>query len=414
MKRTPSSWVALGLGLLVTALPSRAGDLEAGIAALEAGRPAAAEPLLSRAVEAAPRQARALYYRARCRAALGREAEAIDDYRAALAAKPDSVASAQEMATLLERMGRRDEAAAAYARWLRIAPGNADAAAGLARCGPAQAATATAAAPPAPPPPPTLEPVSHRVALNAEGLDDASLAVLLDRNADVTSAHLLDYTFGSAPTDWVPLSGRWEVVNRFACDPTWSFFGGWSQGLACLWNKHRFTGDIVVEAYVAFRHGLPWNPEVWSYRPADLCLTLCGDGSNPDSGYSFQFGGDEGERSVIRRGKTVLGASASHDVVPPSFCDEHPSMDDFHRRWWRLEARVEGSRLTFLVDGETVAQVYDPQPLSSGQLALWTVHNGMMVARVRVAYAGEMRPIAPKVRVAAAPSAAGDGVELWR
>ena len=401
-------WPCAALALLVTALPSRAGDVEAGMAELQAGRPAAAEKLLSRGLEGEPDNARGLYYRARCRALLGREAEAVEDYRQVLSVKPDSLGSAQELAALLERTGRRAEAADAYRMCLKLKPGDADAAAGLARC---RAETvATSAAPTTVTPPPlVLEPVSHRVALNAEGFDESTLAQLLDRNADVSSSHLLDYTFGSAPTDWVPMSGRWEVVNRFACDPTWSFFGGWSEGLACLWNKHRFTGDIVVEAYVSFRHGLPWNPKEWSYRPADLCLSLCGDGENPGSGYTFQFGGDEGERTMIRRGTQVLGANAKDDVVPPSFCDVHPATDDFHRRWWRLEARVEGSRLTFLVDGQPAVQVVDAQPLRGGQLALWTVHNGMMVARVRVAYAGEDRPIAPKVHLAAA----GDG-ELWR
>jgi hypothetical protein len=115
---------------------------------------------------------------------------------------------------------------------------------------------------------------------------------------------------------------------------------------------------------------------------------------------------------MIRRGTTVLATSSADDAIPASFTDGHPGDDEMHRRWWRLEARAEGSRLTFLVDGVKVVQAYDAQPLRGGQLALWTVHNGMMVARVRVAYDGEQRPTTPKVRIAAAPAA--DGAELWR
>jgi len=254
----------------------------------------------------------------------------------------------------------------------------------------------------------TAATVGPRVGLAVEGLSDPARQALLEQHTEVESRQLLDYTFGSAPTDWLPSGGAWQVFSRFACDPSWSFYGGHSPAVACLWHKRRFEGPIVVEAYVAFKHGLPYNEDRgqgrkgWSYRPADLCLTLCGDGASLDSGYSFVYGADEGTRTLVRRGAQVLAATEDPELVTPSFCDAVPDSEEFHRRWWRLEAHVADGRLTFFIDGHKAIEAVDPRPLTGGKIALWTVRNGMMIARVRVAYTREVRPAEPAVRVLAA------------
>lgn len=241
--------------------------------------------------------------------------------------------------------------------------------------------------------------VGSRVGLQVEGLGDTA-AALFERNADVNSARLLDYTFASAPTDWQPTGGTWDVYSRFACDPTWSFFGGWSRGLACLWNKRTFAAPLVVEAYVAFKHGLPFNDAKWSYRPSDLCMTFCGDGVNPSSGYQLIWSGDESARTMLRRGETILAQTDDPEALAPSFLDAKPETDDFHRRWWRLEVRLDNGHLVAYVDGHKAVEATDPQPLTSGKLALWTVRNGIMVARVRVASGRELPPARPVLRLA--------------
>ncbi|MBI5834029.1 MAG: hypothetical protein HZB16_17180 [Armatimonadetes bacterium] len=408
MRRTHGLWWLLGLGLLaLSPLLAEDSPLAAARAAVNAGRLADGDRLVSRWLETNPDDAGALYLRARGRAQMGREGEAAADYRRVLAIKPDSSVSAKELAQLLERLGRRDEAGDVYRAWLRREPANAEAMAGAARC-PATAPVAPTKPADAAVPATVAELSDHalvgaRVGVSAEGLDESSLQMLTMGGADVASSHLLDYTFGSAPTDWQPAGGRWQVFSRFACDPTWSFFGGWSTGLTCIWNKKRFAGDQVVEAYVSFKHGLPFNNAEWSYRPADLCLTLCGDGKNPDSGYSFIYAGDEASRTLIRRGQKVLGSTTNPDFLTPSYSDVKPDTDIFHRRWWRLEAHVRGNRLTFYIDGQKAVEAVDPAPLTAGQVALWTVRNGMMVARVRIAYAGEQRSTRPPVRIVAEP-----------
>ena len=50
----------------------------------------------------------------------------------------------------------------------------------------------------------------------------------------------------------------------------------------------------------------------------------------------------------------------------------------------RLERR--GERLRFFVDDDLLAEAVDPHPLEAGHVALWTYRNGLLIARVRVAY----------------------------
>ncbi|MBI2299967.1 MAG: hypothetical protein HYU66_13675 [Armatimonadetes bacterium] len=249
--------------------------------------------------------------------------------------------------------------------------------------------------------------VGPRVAVGLEGLDRSLAWFAWTERLGVSCPHLLEYTFDTAPTDWRPTAGVWAVASRYACDPTWSFFGGRSPGLACVWNKRRFLGDVEMEAYVAFQYGLPWTETTWLERPMDLCLTLCGDGVEPSSGYSFLFGGDYGARTLLRRGDKVLAATSNPEHLPPSYSDERPSLEQMHWRWFRLLAWKRGDKVGMDVDGKRAFEVADPEPLAGGQVALWTVHNGMMVARVRVGYAAEEPCATPLVRVAEPAPLAG-------
>ena len=397
------------LCLAVAVLCASAAPMDDALTLYRAGRFAEAEAGFAAIYQAEPDQLGALYWRARARSAQEHWQAAVADYQAVLKQKPDSSPSRLGLAVALEHLSRPTDALAAYQAVLAVEPANEQASEAVARLTTEQAA-ATKAAPvidatPAkpvdlPPALPVTEPapdLGPRISIEADGLS-ANFNVLLQKaGLEATSPQLLDYTFGSAPVDWEPTSGLWQVSSRFACDPSWSFFGGYSLGLASIWNKRQFEGDLVVEAYVSFKHGLPWNPTAWSYRPADLCLTICGDGENPASGYSFIYAGDEGSRTMIRKGGEILASTSDPQFLSPSYSDQRPATEEFHRRWWQLVAIKRGDTLTFVIDGQPALTVKDPQPLAGGRIAIWTVHNGMMVARVRVAYQQELRRQQPVV-----------------
>ncbi|NLC58216.1 MAG: hypothetical protein GX774_15390, partial [Armatimonadetes bacterium] len=122
------------------------------------------------------------------------------------------------------------------------------------------------------------------------GIETTGDGVNLDlRTVQVKSRNVYDYTFHDAPTDWQPQYGVWEVTNRWSCSPGWSWFGGRSERLAVIWNKRRFTGDLVLEYYAAPK--MDAVPEAYELRFRDLNATICGDGKRLNSGYSFIIGG---------------------------------------------------------------------------------------------------------------------------
>ncbi len=235
----------------------------------------------------------------------------------------------------------------------------------------------------------------------------SSLALPPDAVA-LDGSRLYDYTFGSAPTDWEPRGGTWSITSRYACEPEWSFFGGHGRGLASIWNKREFLGDIAVEAYVAFKHGLPWAPDKWFYVPTDLNLNLCSRPGELASGYSFIYSGRNGSTTMIRRGEQILAATTDPRFLDPQFTDHNPLFQrdedgrpfgQFHRHWWRLEARRTGRRLTFLIDGRVALQAEDPAPPEGGHVAIWTMGSGLVIARVRIAYQEETRRAEPALTV---------------
>ncbi|HIE53191.1 MAG TPA: hypothetical protein EYP85_15675 [Armatimonadetes bacterium] len=202
--------------------------------------------------------------------------------------------------------------------------------------------------------------------------------------------HLQDDTFANAPTEWYVQRGIWETTERWTCSPEWSFFGGWEEGVPppyrapILWSKRRFAGDVTVEAYVSIRmHNEGYN---W---PGDLNLTMCGDGRNLGRGYSLVIAGWGNKTTrLFRNGQPIAETDRYHLYQRQG--NKDPNYTPlFHRHWWYLRFAKEGKRLRVWVDDELILEAEDPQPLSEGQVALWTLHKGILVARARVWYEQE-------------------------
>ncbi|MBO7533473.1 MAG: hypothetical protein J6T46_05760, partial [Victivallales bacterium] len=100
---------------------------------------------------------------------------------------------------------------------------------------------------------------------------------------------LKDYLFEKAETDWIQL-GRWQVTNRFACDPRWSHMNGESKGTAALWSKFDLDGDYTIECFAGMRmrQGEMLEGAKMSYpRVGDINVALDGDGHELFSGYNL-------------------------------------------------------------------------------------------------------------------------------
>ena len=194
----------------------------------------------------------------------------------------------------------------------------------------------------------------------------------------VSSPHLVDVTFGDAPTDWRPQFGVWEITARWPCAPGWSWFGGSKHQSPLLWSKDIFEGDQVLEFWVGL---LMDKPPPGYTHPSDINAILCGDGENLCSGYSFILAGDNNQRSKILKGNDLVALNTLVKFINP-VSDNF----EFHRHWFDIRIEKSGDHITYMVDGKLVAEWNDPEPLAGGRVGFWSwQENGILIARARMA-----------------------------
>lgn len=381
--RSPYLRALITTAVLVTALLGCIGawgaDLSAGLAAFKAGKYPEAVTALTQLVTEKPDDLSARFWLGRSQLAAGQTADAIATFQSVLAAKPSSTDTRYWLGMALLRQNRPGEAREQFAQVLAEVPSYA-----LAREGLSQAEEALSSIAESVYNGPLAPPVrgGTRVAV-----DTGALPIDIG-SVDLLSSNVYDYTFSESPSDWFALSGLWNVTNRWTCSPQWSWEGGYAEdGIAMLWNKREFVGDITVEAYRAFKMGLG---VINSYKnPNDLNITLCGDGANPSSGYSFMVGADRNGDTRIMKGDKILASTSDPSALLPLFEDGYPSTYDFHRKWWSLRARKRGNQLELYLDEKLVLQATDPDPLPGGRVGMWIYDNGTVISRVKLYYQAE-------------------------
>jgi len=208
---------------------------------------------------------------------------------------------------------------------------------------------------------------------------------------DIQSSNVYDYTFANAPTDWVPTGGSWKQMNRWTCSPQWSWFGGYERaGLAALWNKRVFAGDIVLEVYASFKMGGA-TPGGSGEEARDLNFTLHGNGRDLDSGYSFILGGYGNTVTCIMRGTKVLAETQDPQNLLPTPDGSHGTARNIHNEWEAVRACLHGNHLSLYHNEQLVLEADDPEPpLPAGRPAIWTMDNGILLSRVKVYFAQEV------------------------
>jgi len=216
--------------------------------------------------------------------------------------------------------------------------------------------------------------------------DASVVAVRLKGNAypltqaTLTSPNIIDETFSSAPTDWTPSAGRWDISDRWNCSPQWSWFCGRDAETPLLWYKWPFTGDLVFEYWGGMMMDLTEAPHY--SHPSDLNSVICGDGQNLCSGYGLVFAGDNNTIGrILRKGEAA--------AVSNEFKWDKPvgANTRFHNMWFHSRVEKLGAHLSYTVDGRAALQYDDPDPLPGGHVGVWTHQkNGILVARARIAF----------------------------
>lgn len=208
----------------------------------------------------------------------------------------------------------------------------------------------------------------------------------------VASTNVMDETFTYAPVNWQIAGGLWGVMNRWVCDPRWSWFGGRSKGIAAIWSKWAFYGDVTVDAFIAMEMPSYWKSP--HENAADFGVTICGDGHNLSSGYTLLLGAHHNTRTLLyRRDRIVAQTSSPLFLFPLREQGEEEGLE-LHRGWLHVTLQKRGSRIIFFLGGMVGLEFNDPEPLDGGRVAFWTVNNGLLIARARIAYA---RPHPPNL-----------------
>ncbi|HUT32768.1 MAG TPA: PDZ domain-containing protein [Planctomycetota bacterium] len=213
---------------------------------------------------------------------------------------------------------------------------------------------------------------------------------------EVTSPNVVEDYFNGCPTDWHVLAGQWEVMNRWVCNPTWSFFGGRNDGgLLAIWSKRRLDGDWSVEVDA----GVMMMERSGRYENMrDVGVSLCADRRDLASGYAVIVGAYQNERTILyRRGKQVASTSSSRALLPTLRAYSRDELHSQHRGWFHIRLTKEANTVRVYVWDNLALTYEDPEPLPGGHAAIWSVENGLMVGKVRLA-ADRVGPPKPVLR----------------
>jgi hypothetical protein len=370
--------LALALALIASVAARAQTPLDQALAELRGGDPEQAAKMLAPLMDRNPGDPQPRFWYARALLAIGRNAEAAEQFRRVLKVKPGSVDSLFWLGMALQQQGDVNGARAAWKELLAKDPNYEAATEALAKL---NLPTTGAPRPKTPQAttkaPPGAQPEHDRV------MADLGSSAVDINDLDVRTRNVLDCTFASAPTDWYIAAGNWGTTNRWVCSPQWSWYGGRSDMAPTgLWTKLSFAGDTTVDMYSAFGMMLD-QPR--SYRnPCDLNITMCGDGLDLSSGYQFIVGGWQNTRSAILKNGRVLAESSDPKHLLPVLEDGFPDMYSFHRKWWNCRARRNGNLLQLYFDERLVCEARDPDPLPEGHVALWGYDDRVILARVRI------------------------------
>ncbi|NUP99732.1 MAG: hypothetical protein HUU35_07750, partial [Armatimonadetes bacterium] len=164
-----------------------------------------------------------------------------------------------------------------------------------------------------------------------------------------------------------------------------SFFGGYNDFQPLIWSKDDYAGDIMLEAYMGIKMDLPGPP--FYLHPSDLCLSIGGDGQDVTSGYSFLYAARNNTCSLLyRNGQEIARNDSAAARFPATGWDNETQGNKFHRHWFHVVLRKVGRRVVCSVDDAVLFDVPDDGSVTSGKIAVYSVNNGVMVARVRAWY----------------------------
>jgi len=198
----------------------------------------------------------------------------------------------------------------------------------------------------------------------------------------IRARHITQEFFESAPVDWRPVSGDWELTVRWQCKPKWNFFGGVGADDVILFSKNRCEGDQRHEFYYGMKDLFGREFEERRYARHDVNLSFCTNGRDLSSGYTFIYGGYHNNASFLLKGDKIV---AWNDHARFPVFRDRDDTDHLHTLWWRFRVDKIGRRIRITRDDELIIDWTDhgDDAPTGGHFALWTYRNGIVYARVK-------------------------------
>lgn len=189
--------------------------------------------------------------------------------------------------------------------------------------------------------------------------------------------------FSSQAVNWLVQEGNWRNFPRWQCEMEHAFFGARPGRQSLAWYKQNLEGDFRIDLFVAFpmfARRLPF----YNY-PLNIQLLVHNGGAGIDDGYRFIFGAFDIPSRILRQGREL--ASDNSMIVPDVRATQANLTHVLHSEWFHLTMQRSAGRLSLLVDGRVLCQALDPEPLRGGMCGLGNWHNGVSLARARIAAA---------------------------
>ncbi|MFO7948441.1 MAG: hypothetical protein R6V19_16685 [Armatimonadota bacterium] len=217
--------------------------------------------------------------------------------------------------------------------------------------------------------------VGAKDTLSGAGLDEIGISnegqKIVPADLAVYTPWARNYTFETAPTDWVHHSGTWTVTNRWSCSPQWTWFCGYNgSGPAEASSKIQFEDDFDLTFYVAARM-MPRGNDKHYEQLRDIHIGLCTGPNGAADGYEIKVGGHRNQYTCIeRKGKQV-------ERIPFRI----PQIA-IHNDWMQLGVRKRSATIQLLHWGQVIMEYEDPSPLPPGSISLGTHENGIIIPRL--------------------------------
>ncbi|GAB4154643.1 MAG: hypothetical protein Kow00107_04660 [Planctomycetota bacterium] len=232
----------------------------------------------------------------------------------------------------------------------------------------------------------------------ATGLSIGGFTSLVDRDGmplvEVTGPGIRDYTFEESPSDWYVVDGKWGVMNKWICDPRWSWFGGLNlDGMAAVSSKFELSGNYSVDVFFATMMMVndPPYEMIGNYG-----VSVDTDGLQPSSGMSILVAGgmnawtgvasgDEFKKLIMRYDEKRRSDNSRNPYMPVDNRLMYLNNEVVHQRWYHVRVVRKNNVVDFWFENKLVHTINDYDDSVGRKVMLWTYRNGWLISRVRIA-----------------------------